>query len=438
MDTAHEFVLEAKAQGGRLTVFTRSRPDWCLQHNNVFWDDARLAAIARPVHGNRKKETTVEGGAGGSPKPPPTVTVPSGEPLTLRTTEADGLRIRSGPGTEHERLSAIRPWDRVEAVNPNDARIKLGKQDQWIEVRTESSETGWAAAWFMEEAAKTYVFPFGHAMAGLHGPADPAAWAWTQDTYNLIQETGVKAVKILSAGDIGGEQVAKLKGLGAEFIMARLFAKFASRKTPDEFFNEVQGATDRLYQAGVRWFEVHNEPNLHHKDGPEGMWVMWQNGGEFSGFFHKMLELLRKRYPDAMFGWPGLSPGFDFSHDGKQIRYDSARFEAEAHDAMEAADFICIHTYWGADGSPYTRSLEDLRRYAERFPDKAIIASEFSNSSPSIDKQVKGEEYVRFFQEAKSLPENVGALFSYIISASWGYTAETWKDSPIPGLVARR
>ena len=146
MDSAHEFVFDAKAQGNQITVFTRSRPDWCMEHNDVYWDDALLVAILRPTATGAEKTSTAGSGVGGA-TPTPNVTVPSGERLILRTTEADGLRIRSGPGTDFDRLSAIGPRDRVEAINPDDARSKLGKQDQWIEVKTAGGETGWAAAW---------------------------------------------------------------------------------------------------------------------------------------------------------------------------------------------------------------------------------------------------------------------------------------------------
>lgn len=436
MDVPYELVVEARALGDKLTVFTRSRPDWCMEHNNVFWDDARLVAVAREVG------VEVESPDARLLVATERLSVEDSTlldiPLILVTTELDGLTIRSGPGTGHERLTAIGRHDRVRAVDPAEARTKLGKQAAWIELELADGVRGWAAAWFLQEAPATAEFPFGHALPGLHGPADPAAWAWTDEIFGIIEASGVRAVKVLCAGDIGGEQIRRLEDLGIEFIMARLFAKFGEPKSPEEFVDEIQGATDRLYGAGVRWFEVHNEPNLHHKDGPEGMWVMWQNGQQFAGFLLKLLDLLRQRYPEARFGWPGLSPGLDFSSNGKPLRYASARFEEEAASAMMACDFICMHTYWGADGSPYTRALADLNDYAERFPDKIIIASEFSNASQHVDKRDKGKEYGDFYIKAQqTLPQNVGALFSYVLSASGGYTAETWQDSPISELVAR-
>jgi len=36
--------VQAAAKGGAITVFTRSQPIWCMDHNDSFWDDATLTA----------------------------------------------------------------------------------------------------------------------------------------------------------------------------------------------------------------------------------------------------------------------------------------------------------------------------------------------------------------------------------------------------------
>ncbi len=371
----------------------------------------------------------------------PVITPPSptGPPLTLSTSSPEGLRVRSGPGRQYDTAGSITPQDRVQAVDPNDARAKLGRDGEWIQITMPNGQTGWAAAWFLREPPKVLELPIGHALAGVHGPTDPGMWPWDDINYSILQKARVEAVKVLAAEDMGAPIVDRLRTVGVKFIMARLFAKFPVRRTVDDFLHEIDASTGRLYAAGVRYFEVHNEPNLHHADGPEGMWVMWQNGKEFGDFFLQCRDILKQRYPEGLWGWPGLSPGLDVSKpDGTPLRYDSERFMREAEPAMRQADFICLHTYWGADGSPYTRSLQDLRRYAEMFPDKVIIASEFSNSSPKVEKQIKGQEYQKLFNEARTLPANVGALISYVLSASAGYPYEIWRDSPIPDLVGKR
>jgi len=37
--------IEAEAKGDSITVFTRTQPVWCLDHNDAFWDDASLTEV---------------------------------------------------------------------------------------------------------------------------------------------------------------------------------------------------------------------------------------------------------------------------------------------------------------------------------------------------------------------------------------------------------
>ncbi len=62
MDSYASLTVEARAAGNRITVYTRSRPDWCMDHNDVYWDDASLVLV---------------GGSAGTPTTPQ-VAQPSG------------------------------------------------------------------------------------------------------------------------------------------------------------------------------------------------------------------------------------------------------------------------------------------------------------------------------------------------------------------------
>ena len=382
--------------------------------------------------------TVVHPGEGGSVVVTPSTT--TGE-LWLRTTATSGLRVRSGSGVQHPMIGSIMPGDQVKALgSADDVRARLGKSGQWIQVELPNGVVGWASALFLEEVPEYVESPVGHALIGLHGPADPGMWPWDEAAYEAIEQARVEAVKILAAGDVGSGLVEELRRRGVSFILARLFAKFSEPRTPQEFVDEVAPATGRLYEAGVRYFEVHNEPNLHHPDSPEGMGVAWQTGKEFGEFFLKAVDLLRERFPGGRFGWPGVSPGPELTPTPANPirRYDSARFEREAAFAMQQADFICMHTYWGADGSTVMDAVKKVEAYCDRFPDKAIFVSEFSNSHRHIAKDVKGLEYVQFYRELRKLPPNLGGSFAYVLSSSSGFEAETWKGSPIPKRVGER
>lgn len=357
------------------------------------------------------------------------------EPLFLRTTSATGLYVRSGPGTQYQPLASIFPSDRLEVIGSTlDARGKLGQRGQWIQIRTPQGIIGFVGAYYIEIMPPYYVWPGGHALVGLHGPADPGEWPWDDGAYHIVRRARVEAVKVFAAGDIGGRVVNRLRDVGVRFIMARLFAKFHEPRSPQSFVREVADAVLRLYDNGVRYFEVHNEPNVHTADSPEGMWIAWQNGKEFGQFFLDAVAILRDLVPGAQFGFPGVSPGPTV----QGVRVSSDVFLAQAEAAIRRADFLCMHTYWGGDGSSYMDSIRKVRAFCDRYPSQLVFVSEFSNSSATIGKDIKGREYAQFYTEARKLPANLGGLFSYVLSATQGYEPERWKGSPIADLVGQR
>ena len=84
IDDYAPFSVEADAQGGRVTVFLYSAPDEPRKHNDVYWDDARLVALApggeAPREPNPDAAIAIEPGqpqAGGTV----TMTVSSATPL---------------------------------------------------------------------------------------------------------------------------------------------------------------------------------------------------------------------------------------------------------------------------------------------------------------------------------------------------------------------
>jgi len=366
----------------------------------------------------------------------PHVDTPSEEgPLFLRTTSDTGLYVRSGPGSQYAPVASVFRSDRLEVVGSTaTAQAVLGQRGQWIQVRTPQGIVGWAGAFYLEIMPPYYAWPAGHALVGIHGPTDPGEWPWDEGAYQLIQQARIQAVKLLAAGDITGNIVNRLRQVGVKFIMARLFAKFEQPRTPQDFVNEIIDATMRLYDNGIRYFEVHNEPNLHTKDSPEGMWVVWQNGREFGQFFIEAVALLRNLLPGAQFGFPGVSPGPDVAG----VRMSSDTFLAQAEAAIRRADFLCMHTYWGADGTTYLDSVRKIRNFCDTYPSQLVMVSEFSNSSKSIGKDIKGREYAQFYVETQKAPPNLGATYSYVLSASSGYQGEVWKGSPIAGAVGGR
>jgi murein DD-endopeptidase MepM/ murein hydrolase activator NlpD len=285
------------------------------------------------------------------------------------------------------------------------------------------------------------------ALPGVHGPADPGDFAWIdRDRHNIkaVQQSGVEAVKVL-VPEIQAETIRQLAALPrVRFILARLFCKLdASRgatmaERVEFFLSQVDpvaaganGPLARVFNAGVRYFEVHSEPNLT----GEGLFSNWRDGREFADFFIQVAARLRNRYRGARFGFPGLSPGPDIP--GR--RAASERFLSEAAAALRDADFLGTHVYWGGDGSTVADALRELDAFLRAHPDKIVLLTEFSNNAQGVSKDAKGDQYREFYQGLKNLPPNLGAAFAFCLSSTGEFQHETWveKGGGLSGIFGR-
>lgn len=260
-----------------------------------------------------------------------------------------------------------------------------------------------------------------HALRGLHGPADPGG-GWVSEAYEVVRVTKPQAIKVM-APDVQPGEIAALRAINPNvFLLARLFTGQLHEKrgggTPEGaarwFANEVADPGDnnsplnRAYNSGIRYFEVHNEVNL----AVEGQGVNWDDGAGFARFFNTVVDTLRPRYPEAKFGFPGLSPGFTFA--GRPV--DMWEFLRQANAATARADFMCCHFYWGGDGSDYTVAVNDLRRFCDAYPNKLVFCTEFSNNAAHVSREDKADQIAAFYQACRALPANLGGMFVYVLS----------------------
>lgn len=281
------------------------------------------------------------------------------------------------------------------------------------------------------------TLPEGHALKGLHGPADPGEWAW--DQYNLldiVRECSFESVKVLCPGT-SPTQVQVMRDKGAKFIYARLFAKMdESRGDSMEqramwFFNEIINSLRPLYNAGLRYVEVHNEPNLTQ----EGLGINWNNGVEFAVWFSYVVALLKLDMPQIKCGFPGLSPGGTIIG----VRQDSSIFFTQAQQAVSQADWLGFHSYYGGDGSQWPTMITQINSFADANRGKVILVSEWSNNSESASKDIKGQQYKQFYAAGKAqLRPNVGALNVFVLWSSGAFQAECLveKDGTRSAIVA--
>lgn len=62
------------------------------------------------------------------------------------------LKLRSGPGVEHEQLTQLVDGTVLKTLEPEAVvRHKLGQQGEWLRVQTSNGEVGYTAAWYLEE-----------------------------------------------------------------------------------------------------------------------------------------------------------------------------------------------------------------------------------------------------------------------------------------------
>jgi len=254
----------------------------------------------------------------------------------------------------------------------------------------------------------------GRVLPGLHGSTD-GSWGNPPlpDTQQFLKTAKLRAYKALSNE---APDMPLMQRLGVEFVMVRLMGKVT---TPDPrvFLDQVRAGAQAHYDAGVRFFEVHNEPNLL----AEGLGKSWPGGSGFARWFVAVRDALQPTMPDAMWGFPGLSPGSAY----KDVRADPLQFLEQAIDAVNQADWIGAHCYWTGDGNApedmYSeqggQSYKLLPRYTV-----PILITEYSNPSAKVDKETKARQYVEWMASLIG----VHSCYSFVASASSGFEHETW------------
>ena len=265
------------------------------------------------------------------------------------------------------------------------------------------------------------------ALVGLHGSAD-GSWgnAVLDDTQRLIKTGKIEAYKGLS--NESADSVKILKDINPDmFFCIRLMAKVnAEQPTASDFVQEVASHARSWWNQGVRYFEIHNEPNLR----IEGMWECWKDGAEFASFWLQVKSYLQEDMPDSKWGFPGLSPTFQIDN----VRYSPTRFFSEAWQAVDEADWIGAHCYWQNETELHS---DDGGRWWERYKDtgKEILITEFSNPSPDVDKNIKGHQYVNYY---KNLLNGAHSAYCFLSTASASFDHEVWKGSNIATIVGDR
>lgn len=144
--------------------------------------------------------------------------------------------------------------------------------------------------------------------------------------------------------------------------------------------------------------------------------------------------------PLAQFGLPGMSPG-DMVVGARQ---ECTSFWQEARAAIQASDFVCLHSYWqqphGYWGMDDVTGGMSWRLCPANGKRRKI--TECSNNLKSVSSAVKGTEYILYAQmiQATRLVDEV-----YYFALSWpgqDLNREGWvvdgQVTNIPAIVGSR
>jgi len=239
-----------------------------------------------------------------------------------------------------------------------------------------------------------------------------------------LEEADIAAIKVAQV------EAVKVSCSGLE-QQTPLFTVMQPPSGPD-FTPAVMAA----YMAGVRWFIIHQHPNL----GTGGWGEYWQNGTQFADWWISVCDRLRAKLPEAKWGFPALTQGDRIG----TFREDSERFWEESQAAIEVADFCELEAWWKKpDGMQ--ESLARIAALAGDWPDNPFTI-EFCNYTPVVLKKEKAQQYLEFYDAMAQLP-NVKAAFAFCVSSSdtryhryvcW--RAESGKKVPsvIAEIVGRR
>jgi hypothetical protein len=269
-------------------------------------------------------------------------------------------------------------------------------------------------------------------LIGAHGAARGAL---DKGAIELIHEARLEAVKLNLEEPL--ETVDDLRAWNPGlFIVVRLSDDFSDEGVESKAFTDaVLPKVEGFYKAGIRYYELHTNPNLQ----VEGWQRSWENGEDFSAWIRSVAGRLRDAFPSISLGFPGLSPGDTVSG----WRANAEEFLAQAEAAINEMDWCGVNCYWtdvfgmqSIDGGRW------FEFYRNRFPEKLLMITEFYNSSYAVSARTKAEQALAYFRSLRS-EAGIAAAFSFAIRSDQGYDSVIWSRgqdgaSEWPEIIGKR
>lgn len=244
---------------------------------------------------------------------------------------------------------------------------------------------------------------------------------WFEPDYEVVRMVNPGVLKMMSHTNIGVFERLRRENPEVKFI-TRLydggnFGEDHRHPTPADFAGRMFPVIESLLPF-CDTFQIHNEPN--HQDGIEGWGKSEADANNFTGWFMLAYNILKSRFPDCSFGFPGLAI--------PQEAHNDLTWLGVCKPAIEKADWLGCHCYWQNRTEQSTNHLDGnwgLRfvQYHDLFPQKDIHILEGGNSNCHASQNDKlagffSEDPHRIAAEAVQWYEHC-AKYEYVKSASW-------------------
>jgi len=239
--------------------------------------------------------------------------------------------------------------------------------------------------------------------------------------FDMIRACRIEAVKLMPGGGSEVDEIPVLLSIpSVQLLMARVYIEANRLLSSGQYAIDATGIIAPFYERGVKLFEITNEPNLKN----EGWTYNWQDGATFAEYWVRVVTALRARFPQALFGFPGLSPDVPPM---PSIRLNDEAFILTAAPAVAKADWIGVHAYFQNDAE-VGLAIARCNSYAARYAPKPVYVTEFSNANGPMES--KAAQYLTFYRGLRG----VKAAISFILSsASGNFQSECWDH--IPNIV---
>ncbi|HEY4691065.1 MAG TPA: hypothetical protein VIK33_17270 [Anaerolineae bacterium] len=411
---------------------------------------------------------------------------PAALPARLQVLPLDGLNLRSSPifnPAVKNKIVTLPSRSVVQVLGGvwENFDPRAGK---WWWLVDFNGQRGYAYSLYLGEATQaepdTGARPGGGSTTGPEVGRPSPAWkpgvclagvgnsdqnTWHEPSFqDAIGASRVEAIKFVPLNDTAkmSRIYQWLRSQNFAFVMVRLTWKpdpaWVNLSKADRmaaavqtFVDTTRGQLEFAYDNGVRYFEVHNEPNITaNPTDPvgDGLGTAWLGPGDFAEWFSRVTDQLRQVRDDVYLGFPGLSPqstdfpvfnGQEVTANGQRLKWNTDFWLSVCKTVIdEKADWIGVHCYWQAEGmGQYGLENPDSggmywRRYKARFPGKLLFITEFSNNGSQVPPEVKGPQYAKYIAMLRN-EKAIGAAFAYSVYWADDPYGERWVSSSEEG-----